>query len=421
MDGDLHDFHITANDTALITIYDPIPADLTSVGGPELGWLYEGVFQEIDISTGELLFEWRSTQFFPPNSSYEPLNDRGYERTMGYDYFHMNSVDKDDQGRYLVSGRHTHSVTCIDGFTGGVLWTLGGKYNEFSDESNGVVTGFEWQHDARWRGPNRITLFNNAANGDYDLQKISYGALIELDIPARQATLVTSYDHPQELMATSQGNLQVLDTGNVLVGWGHSAAYTEFSQEGDVLCDVHYGASAYFSFGRIVSYRVTKGSWVGTPDTLPDAAVAGDSVFVSWNGATEVESWRLEAWDGAGLENMTFIAVDQVDRIGFETEIPLPPEITSFFRVHAINVNGDIIGATEILKRDTSSSRGNFLTVHWGVIVIAIFASVCVVCGLYCAVNRQLRRRESDGNGPYRLVARKEEDENDVEIDRLPI
>ena len=111
--------------------------------------------------------------------------------------------------------------------------------------------------------PNRITLFNNAANGDYDPQKISHGAWIELDIPARQATLLTSYNHPQDLMATSQGNVQVLDTGNVLVGWGHSAAYTEFSREGDVLCDVHFGASAYFSFGRIVSYRVSKGDWAG--------------------------------------------------------------------------------------------------------------------------------------------------------------
>lgn len=61
MDGDLHDFVITANDTALVTIYDPIPADLSSVGGPELGWLYDGVFQEIDIATGKLLFEWRAS------------------------------------------------------------------------------------------------------------------------------------------------------------------------------------------------------------------------------------------------------------------------------------------------------------------------------------------------------------------------
>ena len=153
---------------------------------------------------------------------------------------------------------------------------------------------------------------------------------------------------------------------------------------------------------------------------MPDAAIADDSVFVSWNGATEVVSWRLEAWDGAGLENMMFAAVDQVDRDGFETEIPLPPEVTSFFRVSAINADGDILGTTEILQRGSSSANRNFLTVHWGVLLIAIFASVCLVCGLYCAVNCQLRRRRSDAYGLYRLVVHKDEAENDAEHDHLP-
>lgn len=121
IEGDLHDFQITSNDTVIITAYEPIPYDLTSVGGPELGWLYDGVIQEIDMETGELLFEWRSSSFYPPESSFEPLGNKGHERTLGYDYFHLNSVDKDDYGRYLISARHTHTVTCIDGITAEVL------------------------------------------------------------------------------------------------------------------------------------------------------------------------------------------------------------------------------------------------------------------------------------------------------------
>lgn len=126
-DGDLHDFHITVDNTALITIYHIISADLTSIGGPELGWLYDGVFQEIDIATGELIFEWRSSSYYPPNSSYESIKSRGFDINSAFDYFHINSVDKDGQGRYLVSARHTHTITCISGSTGEVLWTLGGE------------------------------------------------------------------------------------------------------------------------------------------------------------------------------------------------------------------------------------------------------------------------------------------------------
>ncbi|KAJ6004650.1 hypothetical protein N7540_013019 [Penicillium herquei] len=109
---------------------------------------------------------------------------------------------------------------------------------------------------------------------------------IKLDIEARRATLRATYDHPQDLMAVSQGNMQVLDTGNVLVGWRHSAAYTEFTAEGDIVCDVQFRASAYFTFGRIVSYQLFKGYWVGNPQTTPNAAITHEAVFVSWNSAS---------------------------------------------------------------------------------------------------------------------------------------
>ncbi|KAJ5646388.1 hypothetical protein N7490_002760 [Penicillium lividum] len=414
--GDLHDIQITVNDTALLTIYEPIPADLTSVGGPELGWLYEGVVQEIDITTGELLFEWRSSHTYPPETSYEPLRDKGHERTWGYDYFHMNSVDKNDDGHYLVSARHTHTVTCIDS-NGKVLWTLGGKYNEF-DGSDGA-TDFKWQHDARWRGPNRITLFNNAVMDFEDPSAVSKGLLLELDINARKAKVVTVYDHPQHMMTVSQGNLQVLDTGNVLVGWGHSAAFTEFSADGEVVCNTHFGASAYFSFGRTMSYRVFKDKWVGLPDTIPDAAMVGDSVFVSWNGATEVASWALESWDGDSIANMTFVSVDEVPRSGFETEIPFTAAVTSYFRVAAINANGEVLGRTEVVSRGPAPQASFSSDYPWGVTFIMIFFLGCLLCGLYCAVFRRLRRHKPDV-GLYQLVMPKDGDDSDNEHD-LPI
>ena len=420
MSGDLHEFQITKNGTALVTIYDPIPADLASVGGPELGWLYDGIVQEIDIATGELLFEWRSSKVYPPTSSFEPLNDRGHERGWGYDYFHINSVDKDDQGRFLISGRHTHTVTCVDGSTGEVLWTLGGKKSDLTLISDGSPTEFSWQHDARWQGPNTLSLFNNGANNDHDRSLVSHGLMIDLDIPARKAEVRTTYSHPQEMMAVSQGNLQVLDTGNVLVGWGHSAAFTEFTPDGDVICDVHFGASAYFSFGRIVSYRTFKSDWVGTPKTIPDAIVVEDRVYVSWNGATEVAAWRVEAWDGASLANMSFVTVDQVDRSGFETEIPLTPAIDSYFYITAIDAKGEAIGVTDMLQRGPPPPEKGLVPL-WGVALIVIIAMGCLFYGLYFALIRHLRWRRPASSGFYQLLSYKDDVESDFERSHLPI
>jgi hypothetical protein len=420
-DGDLHDFQITSNDTALLMIYDPIPMDLSSIGGPELGWMYDGVFQEVDLETGELLFQWHVSDFYHPGDSYAPIGDSGHGRSSGYDHSHINSVDKDDQGRYLVSIRHLYTVACIDGTTGEVLWSLGGKRNDFSDASHGAATDFSWQHDARWRGPSRLSLFDNAANNNDNPSAVSRGMIVDLDMESRKAKLVQSFNHPDDVMAVSQGNLQLLDTGNVLVGWGHSAAFTEFSPDGEVLCNVHFGASAFFTFGRVVSYRVFKFDWIGHPLTTPDSALTSESVFVSWNGATEVAEWRVEAWDGGNLTSMTFTAVVQVPCGGFETEIHLSPEVDSFFRVRAIDSNGGNLGVTELLQRHPASSSGRFSNINpWalGTIVFVIF--VCLVCGVYLAVHRRLRR-SAGSTGPYQLLSHKDEDEGHDEPDRLPL
>jgi hypothetical protein len=352
------------------------------------------------------------------------MGGKGHERTLGYDYFHMNSVDKDDRGRYLISARHTHTVTCVDGTTGEVLWSLGGKDNEFFDESDGAATQFAWQHDARWQSPNTLTLFNNGANAASDSSSISHGVLLKLDIPARKAKVLISYDHPQELMVVSQGNLQVLDNGNVLVGWGHSAAFTEFSPNGTMLCDVHFGASAYFTFGRIVSYRSFKNNWIGLPDTIPDAAVTRESVFVSWNGATEVATWRFQAWDGADLNNMTFGTIKDVERTGFETEISFTPDLKSYFRVVALNSEGAVLGITEVLQRGTAPMEDTFTLDHsWRVAIVLLFVLCCLTFGLYFAISRVLRYQRSQRDMSYRPLSHKDENEDDPEngLGQLPI
>jgi hypothetical protein len=65
-------------------------------------------------------------------------------------------------------------------------------------------------------------------------------------------------------------------TGNVFIGWGGAAAYSEFSADSSLLCDGHFGASAFFTFGRVTSYRVYKDDWVGKPLTGPDATLVGN-------------------------------------------------------------------------------------------------------------------------------------------------
>src|SRR5215217_1395922 len=105
--GDLHEFLITPDDTALLTAYAAVPADLSSVGGVEYGSAWDGITQEIDIETGEVLFEWHSLDHVGVEESYvHPPADPDFV----YDYFHINSIDVDHDDNLLISARNTSAV-----------------------------------------------------------------------------------------------------------------------------------------------------------------------------------------------------------------------------------------------------------------------------------------------------------------------
>ena len=68
---DVHEFTVLPNGTALTTIFQPTPYDLTGFGlSQSIGWVVQGIFQEIDIHTGDVVFEWRSLDHVPLNETY---------------------------------------------------------------------------------------------------------------------------------------------------------------------------------------------------------------------------------------------------------------------------------------------------------------------------------------------------------------
>ncbi|KAI9736277.1 MAG: hypothetical protein M1834_001163 [Cirrosporium novae-zelandiae] len=358
LEGDLHEFQLTENGTALMTIYEIIQVDLSAFGRKEPGWVYDGLFQEIDIETGKLLFQWRSSDYYPVEETYNDIEKTGYKEDKAFDYFHINSIDKDTKGNYYVSSRYMHTVTCISP-SGDVLWVLGGRHNDFEDLSHGAATNFSWQHHVNWHPNNTITIFDNGSTNKDKTAEFSRGLAVSLDLEKMTATLLSAYVNPKKILAASQGSVQILpDNGNVFVGWGHSAAYTEFTAEGEVLCDVHFGSSAFFDWGWIKSYRAFKGSWVGHPKTSPDIRMwaTKNTVFVSWNGATEVVSWKLEGSmtpvPNFSEDSKNFGAIQWMPREGFEAKFELDEDVQDYYlRVAALNSEGEVMGYTKVVDR----------------------------------------------------------------------
>jgi arylsulfotransferase ASST len=283
LDADQHEFRLTPEGTALITVYDAVTADLSSVGGSTNGLVIDGIVQEIDIASGQVLFEWHSLDHVPLVDSYEPVPAAA---TTPYDYFHINAVSPDEDGNLLISSRHTWTVYKLNRRTGDVIWRLGGKASDFTLGPN---VAFAWQHNPIAVDRDTIRIFDNESNGTPVLP-YSRVIWVRRDDATKTATLVRSFVHPDHLSAGSQGGSQALDNGDTFVGWGAVPRISEFDVEGNLLFDASLAAG-------FDSYRAYRFEWVGNPDTLPTATAqaAGGTTTVQaiWNGATEVARWDV--------------------------------------------------------------------------------------------------------------------------------
>ncbi len=329
---DLHAFEITSQGTALFTVYDAIRCNLSAYGGPADGAVADTVFQEIDLKTGLVRLEWHALDHVPLAASYTPATP-GSPRSP-WDYFHINAVSRHG-GDILVDSRNTWAAYLIDARSGQVLWRLGGKQSSFQ---MGPGAAPAWQHDAREGPEGTITFFDNG--GTPKVHSQSRVIVLELNKQTMTATLVASFVHPTPLLAASQGDFQPLAGGNWFVGWGQEPFFSEFSPEGKVLFDAHL-PSLY------QSYTMLKFPWSGEPAGPPAIAErrgahGGIEAYTSWNGATQVASWRV--LEGATATSLTPV-VAQAPRTGFETAIPSPGS-GAYISVQALGVSGQVLGAS---------------------------------------------------------------------------
>jgi hypothetical protein len=338
--GDVHEFLITRKNTAVFTVYHRLSVDLSSVAGPKQGKIWDGIVQEVDIKTGRVLFEWHSYPEVSVKESYAPPpKAKAGAKAPPYDYFHINSIDVERSGNFLVSARNTHALYEIDRKTKKVLWRLGGKKSGFT---MGSGTKFAWQHDARRHANGTITLFDNGAAPP--VEKFSRVLVLRVDTKTKKVSLVRSYHHPKKLLAPFEGNAQFLSNGNVLVGWGAQPYLSELGADGSLRFD------AYFGHGKppgedADTYRAYRFVWHGRPTDRPALVVGGGTAYASWNGATEVKRWQVLA----GPDAQHLQPVKEAAKSGFETPIALAKSAT-VYTVKAIGSNGKVLGTSRAVK-----------------------------------------------------------------------
>lgn len=328
--------------------------DLTEVGRSKDSYIWESLFQELDIVTGSVLFEWRASQHINFLDMY--VNPNKAEKFDPWDFFHINMVEKDADGNFIVSSRYARCVYYIDGRTGDILWTLGGQTNSFKDLSKGQATTFLGQHDVHWyQGHAYITMFDNRGDWFHKIEDLSRGKKIKLDLEKMTAEVEQDYVHPAEILSTSQGSMQMLPNGHVLMGYGFNGVFTEFTADGKALCDAYFEPAFRFGSGDVQSYRNLKFNWTGIPLTTPEIALEGQTLYMSWLGSTKIRSWLLQDSDHAdGL----FASVQTIPKNGFETEFNLNDgkRMRTYVRAIAVDEGGTQLSISNPVQIIDSSS-----------------------------------------------------------------
>lgn len=335
--ADLHDFHLTANNTALLTVFDPIDCNLSAIGGPSGGAVTDSGFQEIDLKTGLVRREWLSLDHIGLSDSYS--SPVGSSTEWPFDYFHINTVDQ-AEGMTLISARNTWALYELNTTTGQIELRVGGKHDEVKQ---GAGTTTAYQHDATLQTNGTITVFDNGAVPK--VQPQSRALTLQVNPQAKTETLLSSYAHPSPALSSgSQGNVQTLEGGDTFVGWGAEPYFSEYSASGQLLYDSHW-------HGSYQSYRAYRSTWTGTPTSPPAIAAQAQrsggpvTVYASWNGATTVTSWRVLG----GSSPSQLAPVASAPKDGFETSLTTPG-YEPYVAVQALNAAGAVLGTSHTVK-----------------------------------------------------------------------
>ena len=139
--------------------------------------------------------------------------------------------------------------------------------------------------------------------------------------------------------------MQALGNGDWFVGWGQVPYLSAFTKRGKLLLDGAFPEPD-------ITYRAYVQRWVGRPLDGPRGAArvhgGRTTVYASWNGATEVASWRVLAPAAVAVHKKT----------GFETAIRVDRTL-GLARIQALDASGRVIGTSKPFRsQPQNGARG---------------------------------------------------------------
>ncbi len=348
--ADLHDSLILPTGYAFLMSYDTETVDMSKVvqGGKNNAAVTGLVIQEIDPSKN-VIFEWRSWDHFSFTDSTSSLTDQQI------DLVHGNGIALTSDGNLILSSRNLSEITKIDLQTGNIIWRLGGKANMFKFTND---QGFAFQHNIAELPNGDITLFDNHGTDQNPLA--SRGVEYKIDEAHKTVTKVWEFTPTPPMFTDYMGDTQRLPDGNTFMGWGNS--YTASGFVYGSIIEITPSNQTVFELALdqpYVSYRAFRAPWQGAPLTPPALAfkqdASGLTLGYSWNGATNVASWRVYG----GNSPQSLSQVDRQAKNGFETQSHLTnlPQGECYFQAAALDKSGKELSRSLVISTDTTNCQ----------------------------------------------------------------
>ena len=357
----MHEFNILdGGKTALACTYRSQVVSLNDFDrSDEESWVITGGFVELDVETADILFEWDSRDQISITESVEfhPWDDPQGEP--GWDYVHINAVDKNADGDYIISMRFTNTIYMISGQDGHIMWRLVGTDSSTTDFDQDFT--FSKQHDVKFVESNSthhlISFINNASDESENDEDLSSALFVEVDVSTEPMTarVIKRLERPDKGLSRLRGNVQLLPNGNTFVGWSQWGYHAEYDPDGEVLM------YAQFASERFSSYRSYKFDWVGRPTASPDMVTsiygANDLdmmtiVHISWNGATDVAGYNFYA---RAYDRGEDIFIGYINKTSFETMF-IGDGYMDWISAEAVDIKGTVMGTTPVQRTEVPTN-----------------------------------------------------------------
>ena len=281
------------------------------------------------------MWEWHALGHIPASDSFNRAPHSSYP----WDYVHINSIDPGGQGDVLLSFRNTWSLDDVDIHSGGFRWRIGGVHSSFK-----LGPGREVLLAARRRVP----------GGRHDLavrQRLRPPEGAPVARAAAASGLRLPHGHARQAVREPEPHAARVEPGQHCGGCREATGCSATGGCRTSPSSTH--PAGCFSTARSAATCRTSpptsrrgaGARSRPPRSRRARARADSSVAVSWNGATDVSSWRVLA----GSDPAHLAPAASAAKSGFETTIAVPAP-GPWVAVQALDGSGAVLAVSPTVK-----------------------------------------------------------------------